>query len=136
MWSRHEQAAATTQTVAAARASERRNGVCRVNSPRSPTGTDEGKGRGRGTSCTSRRRSGSIPLPRRQAPCTFRWPWMTLRTLFLRALCTRQSLSVTDSFEYRTIALHWEMTSKLNFVFGAYAWFASGYMHCVSLRCF
>ena len=37
-WSRHEKAAATAQTVATARSSERRNGPCRVNSPRSPTG--------------------------------------------------------------------------------------------------
>ena len=72
MRSRHEKAAATTQTVATARASERRNGPCRVNSPRSPTGTEEGKGRGRSTRRTTRRSSGRTPPPTSPAHSTLR----------------------------------------------------------------
>ena len=58
----HEKAAATFQAVATARTLERRNGPCRDEPPRSPTGTDEGKGRGEvSTSCTARPRSGRTP---------------------------------------------------------------------------
>ena len=53
-WDRHEKAAATTQTVATARASARRDGPGRVFSPRSPTGTNDGQGRGVGTRRTTR----------------------------------------------------------------------------------
>ena len=48
MRSRHAKAAATSQTVATARASERRNGPCRVNTPRSPTGDRRRQGPGSG----------------------------------------------------------------------------------------
>ena len=43
-----EEAAATTQTVATARASERRNGACRDDPPLSSKETDDGTGIGRG----------------------------------------------------------------------------------------
>ena len=56
MWSRHARAAATTQTVATARASERRNGFCRVPAPHL-TRSEDGMGRGRST----RRSSGEVP---------------------------------------------------------------------------
>ena len=58
-----EEAAATTQTVATARASERRNGPCRKQPPHSSTETDVGKGRGRSARCTVRLCSGRCPLP-------------------------------------------------------------------------
>ena len=47
-WSRDAKAAATTQTVASARTSERRSGPCRVQSPRSSKETNDGKGQGGG----------------------------------------------------------------------------------------
>ena len=49
-WSRHEKAAATTQTVASARTSERRCGPGRESTPRRPTETGHGQGRGGSTS--------------------------------------------------------------------------------------
>ena len=55
--------AATTQTVASARASERRNGPCREQPPHSSTETDDGKGRGGSARRTARPRSGRCSPP-------------------------------------------------------------------------
>ena len=72
-WSRLAKAAATSQAVATARAPERRNGPCRVQPPRSPTGTDEGKGPGEGRMmyCTAVFRK--VPSPRRLVRSSFLW---------------------------------------------------------------
>ena len=40
---------------------------------------------------------------------------------------------MTESFRVET-RVRTEMTSSMSFVFGAYAWFVCGYMHCGSLR--
>ena len=56
---------ATTQTVATARASERRDGPCRVPAPYL-TRSERGKDRGGGTRRSTRRSSGSTPPPRAQ----------------------------------------------------------------------
>ena len=67
-WSRNEKAAATTQTVASARTSERRYGPGRESTPRRPTGTEHGQGRGRGERDALH---GHVPVdPTPQAPGT------------------------------------------------------------------
>ena len=61
--------AATTQTVASARASERRNGPGRDVAPHRPTGTEDGQGRGGGSrDALHGDGPGRILLPRWQAP--------------------------------------------------------------------
>ena len=71
MRSRHEKAAATSQTVATARASERRDIPCRVPAPHL-TRSEEGKGRERSTRRTTRRSSGSTPPSKSPAHSTLR----------------------------------------------------------------
>ena len=82
--SRQEAARATVTPVPSARTGNRRDGPSREYAPQRPTGT--GQERGRGTSCTTRPRSGSAPLPKDGFCGTL---WDICPCLLLMFLCRR-----------------------------------------------
>ena len=65
-WSRHEKAAATAQTVALARTSERRDGPVREEAPYRSTGTEGGQGREWSAWRTTSQGYWTLHSPRRQ----------------------------------------------------------------------